>query len=1540
MLNPLDPQSPIPGVAGITPGIDRFQDRNQQPALDRRHTTETETLFMHPTRDGTGHLIYTKQTPLLFRACRGPFYRALVVAIALCLGFAAPQPAFGQIDTPIYVDDSPAAETAISRALELASVGNVTEAIDVLQRTMNEFGGSVTQAVGPPDRFISIRQRIHTILLDKPELLERYRTLQRAQAEALLRSGHLERVERDYLLTPPGCDAALRLAQQQIEDARFQAAAITLLQLDRHPDRTGDRADAAIKLLTLTRSYFGQASSDAALRHATDATLTRWASALGIEAPKPTPRPAPPSPIVHNAFEPSPTIELDGMLSRPLASDQLGEPLDLLDSLSNRNAARRLPPSAMVLHALPTVYRDSVIINDSVTISSWNRFTLKLNWRTRVETPLLAESMGTSYGVDDLSTVQVADGVVVAVTGLSVSGRSAPERYIIALDAETGRQLWGTTLAELELPGQEGAVIRGRPTIDQGVIVLNAVRHSRQQRVISTTALGLDLRTGELLWSRPIASIGVQPYGWNVPAVDAGVAGNGLVFRTDTIGVTVAIEAATGRTRWIQRHQTEGMYTGLASQPWMNNRPVLHAGLLFSLTPGHDRIHAYDPLTGELIQSLTTSPWGAPRYLLSCGDYLVGVSENEITAKYFDASAFHSASNSSRPPVSPTARSIYNANPRGIRGRVIATNGRLVIPTDSGVDILEVGPTLANVLGEDGAPEVEPVQLRLEYPGQIAAVEGQLVVADDRMVHTYSLWSVAEQYLTQAMQIDPSDPDPAITFAELSYQADQGEAILPAVDHALRALASDPLSETNDEARTRLFRVILEMIAPEQSDNPVLTHLSEQTRGELINRLSLTASLPTERVAYMMAAGDYYETSGQINEAVNMYQRALESQELARATVSIDGTGLPAGIEATRRIRRLVASVGREVYSLYDAEAERAVAELPESPSPGDYEAIARRYPLAERTPELWTLAAEAYLASERVPLAVFALEEAATAAEIIWPADDPRVSEVYSRVIAMMLDQRRVNTAIDRLRRAELQGIPVSLMIDGTEYDRAALRELAIAIAQQRQRRPIVGETLSQGSTLEGWVVARLESPGPEIRTDRIVMRRTDSRIGVFAPSEDGTSIVQLWGDVRDELPLRIENDRLILATIVDRAENVDHVIRCRDLDTGEILWDSQPFRAQFNLEPLTQPETSRVPSVQTPLRSRVRLNEITYNFDAGTISLFERSGRAIAIDLSDGRTLWTRTDLMDVVHDVDAAAGLIVVAGSNLGPEQWFDVNHRPEDRQAVVQVLEARTGRTLHARDEPVAIRWVRVTPDAEAILGVENGIVSIDAHRGMVRWRNDADFLSSSRIGLPLLGKFIVRGAENNLWMIDPDSGTVAHEPLVVRGRLDRGFGRVEVTDLARYFAVSTERGVVVLNADGETVGADTAAEEMMVLPAAFGDSHFVHISRDGVPVDEDYYRYRLTLFALPDGRAVAESGVDLQGDPSSVALLDDLVIVSAYRNSVILSAPAPDNPDRKPRIDPKSIRPIVPSDVVPEPDEAESDEAEPGIDDQVEPARQW
>jgi len=814
-----------------------------------------------------------------------PYERGHDSVAAGVLGLSSPA-AVAQNETPIYVNDSPSAETAISRALEMASVGNVSEAISVLQRTLTESSDAVTPTRRDPNLYISVRERIHDILLEDTARLDRYRTLQKAEAEALLRAGQFDKVEREYLLTTAGCDAALRIAQRQIEDARFQAAALTLLQLDRHPDRTDRRAGQALQLLELATRYFGELAEDRPLAVAAASAVERWADQLGRPVPDARTIEDPPRSPVLSAFEPTPSVSLDGMLSRPLASDTLGEANDLLQSVVSRYSNRRLPESALVLHALPTIHRDQVIINDSVSISSWNRFTLKLNWRIKVEAPVIADAMGTSFGVDDLSSVQIVDGVVVAVTGLSLSGRSAPERYIIAIDADTGRRLWGSTLADLAVPELAGAVIRGRPSIDQGVVVLNAIRHSREQRVISSSVLGLDLQSGQVLWNRLVASIGVQPYGWNVPAVDASSTGSGLTYRTDTVGVTTAFESATGRVRWVRRYGNDGMYTTRTTHPWMNNRPIIHAGLLYTLSPAGDRIYAMTPLTGEVQSATQTSQWGTPGYLLSCADYIVAVSEDRIYARHYDASLFQELAPNPRSPLE-----IYAAGSRGIRGRVIAAGDRLIVPTDSGVSIVDVPGSLNHALDPQEAPEVEPIDIRLEHPGQIAVDEGQIVVADDYSVHSYSLWSVADRYLTQAMEADPTDPDPAITFAELSYQADQGEAILPAIDHALRALASDPLSDDHDSSRTRLFRIILEMISPQRADRTIIVRLSDDTRAELINRLSLTASTPTERVAYLMAAGSYFESAGEIREAIDMYQRTLESDEFASATVLIDGTG-------------------------------------------------------------------------------------------------------------------------------------------------------------------------------------------------------------------------------------------------------------------------------------------------------------------------------------------------------------------------------------------------------------------------------------------------------------------------------------------------------------------------------------------------------------------------------------------------------------------------------------------------------------------------
>ena len=61
-----------------------------------------------------------------------------------------------------------------------------------------------------------------------------------------------------HVLTESGYEAALRLAQREIEDAHFEAARRTLEQLETHPDRTGKRGQDAAALLALVAQYLNR----------------------------------------------------------------------------------------------------------------------------------------------------------------------------------------------------------------------------------------------------------------------------------------------------------------------------------------------------------------------------------------------------------------------------------------------------------------------------------------------------------------------------------------------------------------------------------------------------------------------------------------------------------------------------------------------------------------------------------------------------------------------------------------------------------------------------------------------------------------------------------------------------------------------------------------------------------------------------------------------------------------------------------------------------------------------------------------------------------------------------------------------------------------------------------------------------------------------------------------------------------------------------------------------------------------------------------
>src|SRR3954466_9242871 len=159
--------------------------------------------------------------------------RALGGACALSLAvFVCAPGAAGQQVNPVYTDDSPVARDTLARVTEFVASGNEAEAVRELQRLLEEQPDRVVGVQGNPDTFVGVRARVHAVLLTSPRLMERYRAAESAKAAQELAAGRPGAVERSRLLTSAGLEAALRVAQSELEAGRLEAARLALEQLE------------------------------------------------------------------------------------------------------------------------------------------------------------------------------------------------------------------------------------------------------------------------------------------------------------------------------------------------------------------------------------------------------------------------------------------------------------------------------------------------------------------------------------------------------------------------------------------------------------------------------------------------------------------------------------------------------------------------------------------------------------------------------------------------------------------------------------------------------------------------------------------------------------------------------------------------------------------------------------------------------------------------------------------------------------------------------------------------------------------------------------------------------------------------------------------------------------------------------------------------------------------------------------------------------------------------------------------------------------
>jgi outer membrane protein assembly factor BamB len=1330
------------------------------------------------------------------------------------------------------------------------------------------------------------------------------------RAERLLGEGQTELVERSLLLTPAGLEGAASLAQSALEDARFEHARTLLEQLDKHPDRHGERGRPASRLMTTVARYLDrQAPRDLAIR---------WAAEAGAGLPDLTAEPWPAAAVERAAtpMRPVPATNAEGMVSKPLWTVPLNPSAAVPEANLNAGAGRgqvSVPAYARYLLLIPSASADTVYVNDGAQVGAWDRFTLAPRWTV---TPGLGDAPAPEQGVrgnrrrverfngfggysertDDLSTVAVSGRFIVAATGRTTGGsRGDGDDRVQALDAQTGRIRWAVQLNVLDPPALYDASVHGPIQIVEGVVVFAARKHLPDRRLVSFALVGLDLNTGKLLWVRPVGSAGSMPWIPQSMAADGITVVDGAVYRADRLGVVGAVDAGTGRPRWVRRLSVDTASGSDQPTPWQMGCPVPDGSSIILIAPDAKRILRLDRASGAIVaqRDLADFAGAHPRYLLRVGDTLACVGEDRVA--FIPAATFEAG----KPVVAPAVA------PPGIRGRCVVSGDAVIMPTVSGYSA--VRPTKPDQIDS----------VALEESGNVLPLESQLIVLDDSRLHSYLRWEVAEALLAKRIEQDPGDPAPAVTYTELAYRADKGDKILTAARLAVNALKKGPQNDATWSARARLIDSLQGMLAtaldpaplggdPAAPKGPTAAHpiTDRPLLEQLVALLGEISFQPEDKLAHILALGRLSELNTMPEDAVASYQRVLSDSSLGGATWHGPQVSIRGELEATRRIESLLRQHGTPIYAAQERDAAAQLAALGPSPTEQQLEILAGKFPLAQQTPGVWSRIADLRTQGNKVQPASAALEAALRSATRQPDPPQAVVGEIAGRLIVGLRERHQLAAAAGVLRAVRSRFPGLALTASGQALDSDKLgAELAQRIAAS-MRWPRVGPVRpDKAQAIAGWSIMEplLSDRTPSVTN--LLPLASDDEIGIWAaPTTDHADkhelLVKAWsqriGENAKPSLIRTTPDAAYFAVVKDS----DVVVTKVGSSPLEAKWKTEPLGKVFgaaDARSMRRPAGAAA-GFATPAEGEAQPTNLIVAMDDRTLVLVQRAGKAAAFDTDSGELLWTARVGVGRVYDADLMAGTLALGGD----QEIYGAGGIVTDLKPVVQILDARTGRPAQRIGELTGhVRWIGFTEAGSLIAALDGSVVCLDLASGHPNWTiTHPDAIPVS--GMWIFGDQLVMADQNRaIWLasistgrLRPSALDVPHTHIDMSQSMD-AFPLAAVPGTG--FGIATQQGLALFGPEGTLTGVDGMdGSTSMIRPRpADGRALTIETIADGRSNDG---LMMFTLHALdvggPTGAALLDSRPILLGArPNAMTLLDERVAVTAGNVTVILQAPA-------------------------------------------------
>ncbi|MEM7622305.1 MAG: PQQ-binding-like beta-propeller repeat protein [Planctomycetota bacterium] len=1420
---------------------------------------------------------------------------ALVSAVVglAAAGTAIAQPAVAEV----FTDDSPIARSTLDTLDELIGRGNPIEAARTLQRVLEEHGGQVIeQAPGMPGVSggddstiqVAVRARITQTLIARPALLRSYRNVFGETAERALAISDPSVVARDFLLTPAGFEASLRVAQRHLEGARFHASLRTLLELDGHPDREGAGAVAAARLASLVARFVpdGEAAS-LARRWLGEASLDPQ-----LDAVFPSPasgRSRPISPLTNQAAG----AVLEGVLPTPIAMVSL--PIAGVDNVAG--SARVQRPGTQRREsarswAVPVIVGDLVIINDGQALSAWDRYSLTNRWVSRPPSSTGGSrvpgdqvvGLRVAQRTAELTSLVADGGLIFAAVNFDDARGVATDPRVHAFNAATGEVLWSVDPRGFDR-ALESSSPTGPLTVEEGTVVALMRVAQRAQRLTSVGLAGIDRETGRKRWHTPLGSIGSLPYRQFQAPITATASDRGVVYASDPIGVVGAVNASTGEPIWVRSMPGLDVTRATRTPGWRISRPVLTRTDLITISPDTRSVLVFDRETGETRAAIDTAQLvGSPvTNLIRVGDRLAAF--NDELVGFVPLSSLAEG-------VEPQI--IRFANRGGLAlGLPWALGDALAIPAPSG--LVRVTPDAT-----------EPVDLLpLDSSGHTVADDGQLLVVTGAELRSYLNWQTSSEILRARIASSPADPGPAIALAELAFKGERPEEILPAIDLALRAI--DSVADAGDETpvagrapQAVLFSsmeaMLEQAIAEFDQESPGDRSMDPELLVGFVDRMGRLARSDEERLAQTLLAASVATHVGDIPDAVALYQAVLADVTLAVSMWTTPQKTARGETEATRQLERLITAHGGNVYAAFDDDASAELSGISPNAGPEDAIDIAKRYPLAISAPQAWLVASELALErsvddAERADSSRYLRAAYGTARRlhrIGREVDTEVIAEIVSRLLLPMIASDQLDEAADMIRTATTLGV-AAIGADGDSQTISALRDI---VTQRRSiRRTAARISTRFPSTLRtdllsGYLLEPIVSNrdgGGDLGVDApdgaLVRSPRDGTMNWITPAgpADPGVVAQAWSrTVTSEPTLLARGDASAwLAFEDERGVSIERV----DLRDGGTIWRSSSFGEAIGQG---RPDAGGVAA-----RRDRRSPAMLLAMHRGQIAVADSRGIVGVFDASNGtRTQVIETGLSEIT-DIDIRGETVVAIGTTVS------LTDPRIGEIATLVAHDASSGDLLHRREGlPGDARWIRLSTQGEVVVGATAGVLALAASNGEQLWEIRDQVVGEAE-GMILGQRLALVDREGVVRSIDLVTGTVGPDGFSLRSppRGSDPFMRGLRFPDGEGIGIANAAGLVRVGDEGMPLWRDAIVTNGVLTPPALAERSVVVVETRAGMADELGRKHRLHIIDAATGRVTDTADLSVFANPESVAVIDGAILVSAGDVILAIAAPA-------------------------------------------------